>query len=199
MGRGGDSLYFQISGATTPLPPGYSPQTGDPSPPGFRYDLPSDNAVALPLVAKPPAPAVSYSGWIAVLSFFRICGSRCTPFPEIVVLSLRVGCGLSGPLPLTSSRCKWYKRAFNPLEQDCTWVHCPDKSQYTAAPTHDQTEKDAYDIWVQHGRPPGEAQANWLEAEAEEKLKIRQSVVGIPGSGTAQFGACCDSSTLPRK
>jgi hypothetical protein len=51
LGRGGDSLYFQVTGSAT-VPPGYS---ADPSPAGFRYDLPSDESVGTPQAIKPPA------------------------------------------------------------------------------------------------------------------------------------------------
>src|ERR1039457_340859 len=51
LGRGGDSLYFQVTGSA-PLPPGY---TADTSPAGFRYDLAAGQAIGLPQAIKPPA------------------------------------------------------------------------------------------------------------------------------------------------
>jgi hypothetical protein len=51
LGRGGDSLYFQVNGSA-PVPVGHS---ADPSPAGFRYDLASDESVGTPQAIKPPA------------------------------------------------------------------------------------------------------------------------------------------------
>ncbi|MGC0347064.1 neuraminidase-like domain-containing protein [Streptomyces sp. SAI-218] len=47
LGRTDDSLTFEVHGADRP--PGHDPNTR----PGFRYDLPTDRAVSLPLVAGP--------------------------------------------------------------------------------------------------------------------------------------------------
>ena len=33
--------------------------------------------------------------------------------------------------------------------------------------THDQIAQRAYEIWLAKGRPPGQEQRNWYEAEAE--------------------------------
>ncbi|HEV3076950.1 MAG TPA: neuraminidase-like domain-containing protein, partial [Thermoanaerobaculia bacterium] len=52
-GRTADSLRFEVSGGKAPV--GYL----DPTPPGFRYDLATDAALVLPLVAAPPAPDLS--------------------------------------------------------------------------------------------------------------------------------------------
>jgi hypothetical protein len=193
MGRGGDSLYFQVSGGTTPLPPGYSPDTGDPSPPGFRYDLPSDHAIALPQVAAPPAPVTPYPGGLLSYPFFAYNepGARLFPAswfsPSLVVAdTLRAHCHYELAL-------HWYKRAFNPLENDCAWIHCPDNSQ-NAGPTPDEIAKEAYLIWVQHGRPPAEQKEDWFEAI--EDLRTHHSVAVITGRGTAQAGACCDSTNV---
>ena len=88
LGRAADSLYFQISGSA-PLPAGYG---GDPSPPGFRYDLPSDHAVTLPRVLAPPAAAQSYPGGLPAYPFFAYHepGARLFPgswFPVSVAVA----------------------------------------------------------------------------------------------------------------
>ena len=48
-GRSGDSLHFEITGGEAPM--GYAPP---PPPPGFRYDLATDEAITLPQVASRP-------------------------------------------------------------------------------------------------------------------------------------------------
>ncbi|HEY2295083.1 MAG TPA: neuraminidase-like domain-containing protein, partial [Thermoanaerobaculia bacterium] len=64
-GRTADSLRFEVSGGKTPV--GYL----DPTPPGFRYDLATDEAVVLPLVAAPPAPVTSgFPGGLPAYPFF---------------------------------------------------------------------------------------------------------------------------------
>jgi hypothetical protein len=132
LGRAGDSLYFQVSGSATPLPPGYSADT---SPPGFRYDLPSDQAVALPEVAAPPKPVTPspYPGGLLSYPFFAYDepGARLFPgawfSPSLIVAeALRTHCHFELAL-------KWYKRAFDPLQRDCTWMNCPDDTQQPTA------------------------------------------------------------------
>src|SRR5690348_6812074 len=120
VGRAADSLYFQISGSA-PLRAGYG---GDPSPPGFRYDLPSDHAVALPRVLAPPTAPQSYPGGLPAYPFFahHEPGARLFPgswFPVSVAVagSLRAHCRFELAL-------RWYKRSFDPLQRDCAWAHC---------------------------------------------------------------------------
>jgi hypothetical protein len=56
IGRTADSLSFQVPAGIPPF--GHDPATL----PGFRYDLATDTAVALPLVATPAAPLLGYPG-----------------------------------------------------------------------------------------------------------------------------------------
>ena len=122
LGRGGDSLYFQVTGSAT-LPPGY---TADTSPAGFRYDLPADQTVGLPQAIKPPAlPSPSpYPGGLLSYPFFAYHESGARLFPGswfspamAVAEALRTHCGFELAL-------KWYMRAFDPLNSDCTWMVC---------------------------------------------------------------------------
>jgi hypothetical protein len=124
LGRAGDSLYFQVSGSA-PLPAGYGADT---SPPGFRYDLPPDDAVALPQVLKPPAPPATspYPGGLPAYPFFAYFDPGARLFPAswfatalAVAEALRGDCAFERAL-------RWYRRAFDPLKQDCAWVHCAD-------------------------------------------------------------------------
>ena len=130
LGRAGDSLYFQASGSSD-LPPGYGGTGDDTSPPGFRYDLASDEAVMLPQVLKPPAPATPSPYPLPLLSYpffaYHEPGARLFPsswFAPALLLgnALRSNCHFELAL-------KWYQRAFNPLEEDCTWMRCLENSQ----------------------------------------------------------------------
>jgi hypothetical protein len=122
LGRAGDSLYFQVSGSAPP-PPGYGADT---SPPGFRYDLQPDHAVALPQVLAPPAPPATspYPGGLPAYPFFAYeePGARLFPaswFPTAVTVAGALRSRCSYELAL-----RWYRRAFDPLQQDSSWVHC---------------------------------------------------------------------------
>ena len=133
LGRAGDSLYFQVSGSSD-LPPGHGGTGDDTSPPGFRYDLASDEAVMLPQVLNPPAPATPSLYPPPLLSYpffaYHEPGARLFPsswFAPSLLLgnALRSNCHFELAL-------KWYQRAFNPLEEDCTWMLCLEKSQEKA-------------------------------------------------------------------
>jgi hypothetical protein len=126
LGRAGDSLYFQVSGSA-PLPAGYGADT---SPPGFRYDLRPDDAVTLPQVLAPPAPPATspYPGGLPAYPFFAYFDPGARLFPAswfatalAVAEALRGDCAFERAL-------RWYRRAFDPLQQDCAWVHCADDS-----------------------------------------------------------------------
>ena len=128
LGRAGDSLYFQVSNSAD-LPPGYGGSDGDTSPPGFRYDLPSDEAVALPQALAPPKPPSPspYPAPLLSYPFFAYDDPGARLFPAfwfapslLVGNTLRDNCHFELAL-------KWYQRAFNPLEQDCAWMHCSEK------------------------------------------------------------------------
>jgi hypothetical protein len=160
LGRAGDSLYFQVTGSA-PLPAGYD---ADPSPPGFRYDLPPDHAVALPQVLAPPAPAATspYPGGLPSYPFFAYHEPGARLFPGswfstalIVGDALRANCSFELAL-------RWYKRSFAPLQEDCAWAHCPGTSP--APPPSDEIAEQA----------PAAAVAT--------------------GQETPRPGACCDSA-----
>jgi len=166
LGRAADSLYFQVTGSA-PLPAGYG---ADRSPPGFRYDLPSDHAVALPQVLKPLAPVTPspYPGGLLSYPFFRYHEPGARLFPGswfstslIVAGALRAHCNFELAL-------RWYKRPFNPLQQDCAWVHCPDISQ------------------------PGTSDENARQAAPHQP----HSAVASPDQGTPRQGGCCDSTNV---
>lgn len=46
----------------------------------------------------------------------------------------------------------------------------PKKNVINQSPTAEQISIRAYEIWLRKGRPIGQDEANWLEAEAELKV-----------------------------
>lgn len=121
LGRTADSLTFSVSYPYIPTTP---PVLNDPSAPGFRYDLASDCAVVLPMVAA-PAPPPTYLGTLPCYPYFVYVkpGTHLLPLSmfspaNAVARALRMHCNFESAL-------KWYRLAFDPLSQDCTWVECP--------------------------------------------------------------------------
>jgi hypothetical protein len=128
LGRTADSLTFSVSNPAIPSPP---PVLGDTSPPGFRYDLAFDSAVVLPLVSTPPTSGVTYPGSLPCYPYFvyDTPGTHLFPLsfysPAITVgRALRAHCSFEAAL-------RWYRLAFDPLHQDCSWVHCSQTQQPT--------------------------------------------------------------------
>ncbi|MFI5915061.1 neuraminidase-like domain-containing protein [Dactylosporangium sp. NPDC051541] len=125
LGRAWDSLYFQITNSA-PAPAGYgSGEDSDPSPPGFRYDLAADEAVAVPEVLKPPPPPGTDPGGLGSYPLFayHAPGARLFPTswfsPALAVAdALRTRC-------VHDLALRWYRRAFDPWSRDCTWARCP--------------------------------------------------------------------------
>jgi hypothetical protein len=203
LGRGADSLYFEISGSTIPLPPGYGGTGQDTSPPGFRFDLPTDEAVALPQVAKPPAPDVTYPGGLDSYPFFAYdeAGTRLFPSswfsPSLLIAeTLRGDCKFELAL-------QWYKRSFDPLENDCTWMVCTQSTVAPGQPSQpgdSEIAQEAYAIWEQHGRPANEQSQDWFEAEKElNQADADPAATENPAEGdgnTETVGACCDSTKV---
>jgi len=126
-GRSGDSLRFQVSGAISPV--GYT----DPTPAGFRYDIATDEAVCLPLLAPLPAlRAGTFPGGLEAYPFFAyFCpGAPVIPMSPFsiaisVAAALRARCRFEAAL-------KWYELAYDPLQSDDAWALCtrpqPDRS-----------------------------------------------------------------------
>ncbi len=119
LGRTGDSLTFQVTNAIAPE--GYADQ----SLPGFRYDIATDDATTLPQVLAPAIPP-TFLGTAGLPAYpwfvFLAPGDSLlplTPFaPSLTIArALRSGCHFEAALA-------WYREAFNPLQQDCTWIHC---------------------------------------------------------------------------
>ncbi|KAB5542517.1 insecticidal toxin complex protein [Coniochaeta sp. 2T2.1] len=116
-GRGFDSLFFSVIGATT-----------DDSSYGFRYDIASDSAVVLPEAVPSPDPSPlplpsSLSSFAAFPYFLYFApGSPLTPVgtfsPSLVIAnSLRSNCKYE-----TASN--WLRLEYDALGRDNSWMLC---------------------------------------------------------------------------
>ncbi|HET8641206.1 MAG TPA: neuraminidase-like domain-containing protein, partial [Pseudonocardiaceae bacterium] len=117
-GRTADSLRFTVPGA--PVPVGYT----DPASPGFRYDLVTDSAVVLPLVAPPIAGPPTFPGGLDAYPYFAFHtpGAPLLPLSTFAVAmtvagALRTHCDLEAALA-------WYDLAYRPSHSDNTWAIC---------------------------------------------------------------------------
>jgi Tc toxin complex TcA C-terminal TcB-binding domain/Protein of unknown function (DUF2934) len=186
LGRTADSLTFSVSNPFIPSPP---PILNDPSAPGFRYDLARDCAAVLPQVTAPPA-APTYLGNLPCFPYFVYVapGTHLLPLSyfspaNAIARALRTHCNFEAAL-------KWYRLAFDPLNQDCTWVRCPQNTD--SQPSREEIAKRAFSISEQPGHAAGERVEDWVEAEKELKQSqvARSSEEGTPGT------ACCDSTSV---
>jgi hypothetical protein len=217
LGRGGDSLYFQVHGGTTP-PPG-DPSPGDPSLAGFRYDLASDEAVGTPQAIKPPAlPTPSpFPGGLLSYPFFAYhdAGARLFPgswfAPSMAVAeALRARCGFELAL-------KWYKRAFDPLNGDCTWMVCESDSTGTGTGTTTQGTSttqtqtggtptgvvvlvqgstDAQTPAKEAGPAGGQVASTPAPVASAPAANAPAAVAPPPSRGGDSSSTCCDSSKV---
>ena len=118
-GRIGDSLYFETTVPPTTLAPD----------PGFRYDLATDTAARRYDLAIPAGPPVPYPGGLIAYPFFAYFapGARLFPWssyaPALAVAhALRSHCRFEAAL-------KWYALAYDPLNEDNTWMICQRDTQ----------------------------------------------------------------------
>jgi hypothetical protein len=197
LGRTADSLYFSVFGAALPIAAGYA----DKSPPGFRYDLPSDDAVVLPEVVPAPPVATTYPGGLTSYPFYAFHDPGAPLFPDswfapalTVADSLRAHCGFELAL-------KWYARAFNPLQNDCTWMNCPDKG--TGTPVGNQSGSSGV-TGVAVGVEGGGSTTSIATVNQPATDRAVAPVAAAPApaapvaaapSGGAE-GACCDSANV---
>jgi len=115
VGRFADSLRFEVTGGMAPVGHEAAPN------PGFRYDLASDSAEALPpVVADPPVPGPFLANFAAYPYFLYFTpGAPLVPptfFSQAIVTAgwLRSHCRFEAAL-------KWYEEAFDPLHGDAAW------------------------------------------------------------------------------
>ncbi|TDG02548.1 insecticidal toxin complex protein [Paraburkholderia guartelaensis] len=121
LGRTGDSLTFAVTNGIAPT--GYA----DPSAPGFRYDIAEDDAVVLPQVlapnpATPPTFVAPFN--LAAYPYFLYFTPGAALYPLtplspslVIATALRTHCSFEAALA-------WYREAFDPLREDCTWIDC---------------------------------------------------------------------------
>jgi hypothetical protein len=196
LGRGADSLYFAVSNPALPIAPGYA----DKSPPGFRYDLVSDCAVAVPeVIAAPPVvpevdsspPVVgTYPGGLSAYPFYAYHDPGAPLFPRswfapalAVADALRAHCGFELAL-------KWYCRAFNPLQNDCAWMSCPEQDTGTTVGTQGGSDGGTTVVGV----PSGGSAAG---GTGDTGTVTTQVPVGTGDERTnPDGGACCDSADV---
>jgi Tc toxin complex TcA C-terminal TcB-binding domain len=119
IGRLGDSLRFSVTGGVAPV--GYA----DPAPPGFRYDLATDEAITLPQVTVAPAPAAgSFVGDLDAYPYFAyVCpGAPVEPLSpyavaDSVAVAFRADCQYEAAL-------RWYELVVSPFAADNAWTQC---------------------------------------------------------------------------
>ena len=134
LGRTGDSLTFQVTNAVA-APDGYA----DPSQPGFRYDIALDDAVTLPQVLAQQNPPTTFLGTANLPAYpwflFVAPGESLLPLspfsPSLAIArAQRSRCHFEAALA-------WYREAFDPLQQDCTWIDCGSDTLVFALPGPD--------------------------------------------------------------
>jgi hypothetical protein len=120
LGRTADSLTFSVHGGIAP--DGYL----DLSVPGFRYDMAVDEAMVLPQVIPPGPPPTFLGGQLPAYPYFVYFAPGkplfpISPFAPAVSVArvLRAHCRYEAAL-------RWYRLAFDPLDDDDTWIECPD-------------------------------------------------------------------------
>ena len=172
LGRTADSLTFSVTNAVPPE--GFA----DSSDPGFRYDLALDDAVVLPLVTLPPKAPTFLTLPAYPYFVFDTPGDSLFPLspfsPSLAVArALRSHCQFEAAL-------NWYRLAFDPLAQDCTWIHCEQNTR-PAPPTN-----------TGGGNTPGANNPNVPSNPAVVRMDVAPPPQRLPGSASA----CCDSTNI---
>ena len=119
LGRAGNSLTFAVTNGL--VPPGHA----DASAPGFRYDIAADNAVVLPQVTAAANPPTFLGALdLPAYPYFLLFAPGAPLYPLspfspslLIATAMRAHCRFEAALA-------WYREAFDPLRQDCTWIDC---------------------------------------------------------------------------
>ncbi|MEU5402910.1 neuraminidase-like domain-containing protein [Streptomyces sp. NPDC005963] len=117
LGRTADSLAFRI---TAGIAPPHHPL----APTGFRYDLPTDEAIALPLVidpVDPPDPESGYPGALPAYPYFGYHRPGAPPVPSSPYAMAVATAGLLRTHCRYDAALSWYDLAFAPLSSDARW------------------------------------------------------------------------------
>jgi hypothetical protein len=118
-GRLGDSLRFAVTGGAVPI--GHT----DPAAPGFRYDLATDSAVAVPFVVTPDSVAPgSFPGGLDAYPYFAyVCpGAPVEPL-SLFSVALTVAGTLQAHCHFEAA-LKWYEVQRAPLAANNAWTEC---------------------------------------------------------------------------
>ena len=195
LGRSADSLLFSVTNPAVPSPP---PVLGDTSPPGFRYELASDEAIVLPEVTAPAASTLTYPGNLPAYPFFVFD----TPGTHIIPLS-PFGPSIAVATALRS-RCRfepaleWYRLAFDPLTSDCAWVHCEQTTPVPPPPPPPPPPPAPATPPTTATTPPPPPKEPKVVSQDSQSPSLRsgpaaQDVVIPPDPSN---GACCDSTDV---
>jgi len=213
LGRSGDSLYFHVTGTPVVPPPG---DGSDNSLPGFRCDLPSDRAVAVPQVIPTPSPTSTpiqlptYPGQLPAYPFFIYDdpGERLFPgswfsIATVVADALRPHCRFELGL-------RWYRRVFDPLRRDCRWMICGETTRGNGESTTTTTPAAA-------SKTTPAAAGTTAPAAASKTTEATGDTTSLPAGGAATGttnvpaagptpgsetrapsgqGACCDTAKV---
>lgn len=193
VGRGADSLFFAVGGAAPPSE-GYT----DPSPSGFRYDLPTDDTVSLPLPVVAPLSVPTYPGGLPAYPFFSLDAPGAPLFPQsifapalVVASALRTRCRFDVAL-------KWYELAFAPLQSDCTWISCSGDPSNGDNAAEGQPNSTAPNPDV----PPVPLAFSVVGAKGTAGSPVagrrgaRTGTKRLAADGSQLLGACCDSTAV---
>lgn len=192
LGRGADSLFFKVGGAASP-PVGFT----DPSPSGFRYDLPTDDAVAVPLPVTAPLSVPTYPGGLPAYPFFVFDKPGAPLFPQsifapaiVVAEALRTRCRFDLAL-------KWYELAFAPLQSDCTWIDCSADQSNGGNPEDGTPNRPEPNPNVPTAPVVGAVAVETNQPATPSALQtVTRTVPRIVGDGSLPIGACCDSTDV---
>ena len=75
--------------------------------------------------------------------------------------------------PAKAPRSTSPKRRSSAKSKSPAKTEVPPSEQNPPAPTHDQIAQRAYEIWISKGRPYGQDEQNWIEAEAQLTLGLK--------------------------
>ena len=124
LGRTNDSLLFRVDIGKVPI----GIPTDSTSPPGFRYDIPINEATVIPQVAKSSRDSEN-DGGLSAFPYFAWFDPGLPLLPPStfvtgILLSrhLRIHCCFEDAL-------KWYELFYNPLYTDNTWHICSQEGE----------------------------------------------------------------------
>ncbi|HEU5271722.1 MAG TPA: hypothetical protein VFU36_17485, partial [Jatrophihabitans sp.] len=169
-GRLGDSLRFEVHGGAVPV--GY----GDSTPPGFRYDLATDSALALPLVVQPDTlSAGSFPGDLDAYPYFAYV---CPGAPVEPLSMFSVALTVAGALAANcrfEPALKWYELQRAPLTGDNAWTRCDRLPVPTdqGNPDHPRTEPGEVEIRAVSNRRGGDLPCCPTIAADDEQARQR--------------------------